>query len=107
MIVGRRRKSVIVAKNSNTTRLEHSDEGFAATIVNAHMNRLWLPRWLYEILPYFYMAAGALALWSCLYNRHWTWFVPLVVLGACLLLHSGWLIFLLRQRRRRSGRNLT
>lgn len=106
-MLNRRQIVITVAKNSTPSGLDDSDTGFAATIINAHTNRMWLPRWLYELLPYFYMSAGAFALWSCLYNRHWSWFVPLVILGACLLLHSGWLIFVMRQRRRRNGRRLS
>ena len=69
--------------------------------------KLWLPRAVYEILPYFYVFSGLAALFSALYLPGWTWILPYLVLLGAVCLHAGLAVLTLRWRFRRaqSGRS--
>ena len=60
--------------------------------------KIWLPKALYTILPYFYVVSGCAALLATLYISDWFWVLPhyLLFAGACL--HMGGLVY----RRRRN-----
>jgi len=60
--------------------------------------KIWLPRLLYDFLPYFYLTAGFGAFFATLYINQWFWVLPHYVLfsGACVHLA----IAVLRKRRR-------
>jgi len=60
---------------------------------------IWLPRFLYAALPFFYIVAGAAALVATLYISDWFWILPHYLLFSTACLHMGILIF--RKRRRR------
>ena len=61
--------------------------------------KIWLPKVLYNAIPYFYLVAGVAAFSATLYISHWLWLLPhyLLFAGACL--HMG--ILVCRRRRRR------
>ena len=61
--------------------------------------KIWLPKVLYDAIPYFYLVAGVAAFFATLYISHWLWLLPhyLLFAGACL--HMGILVH--RRRRRR------
>jgi len=61
--------------------------------------KIWLPKALYNILPYFYLIAGVAALSATLYISDWFWVLPhyLLFAGACL--HMGILVYRRRHRR--------
>ncbi len=61
--------------------------------------KIWLPKVLYNALPYFYLISGVAALFATLYISNWLWILPhyLLFAGACL--HMGILVY---RRRRRS-----
>ncbi len=61
--------------------------------------KVWLPKVLYNALPYFYLIAGVTAFFTTLYISNWLWVLPhyLLFAGACL--HMG--IFVQRRRHRR------
>lgn len=48
--------------------------------------KVWLPRLIYDGLPYFYLAAGFAAFFATLYISDWFWVLPhyLLFSGACL-----------------------
>jgi len=48
--------------------------------------KIWLPKLIYDSLPYFYLAAGFAAFFATLYISEWFWVVPhyLLFSGACL-----------------------
>ena len=48
--------------------------------------KIWLPKLLYNALPYFYIVAGVAALLATLYISNWYWILPhsLLLLGAGL-----------------------
>ncbi|MEM1263587.1 MAG: hypothetical protein AAGH76_14385 [Pseudomonadota bacterium] len=65
------------------------------------LRRVWLPRIVYEALPFVYLIAGLAAFLATLYVPEWYWIVPWYVLFACALIHSA-IYLLLRRLRSRS-----
>ncbi len=67
--------------------------------------KIWLPRFVYESLPWFYPAAALCGLGAALYIGDWIKVLPrsLVLLAACLHLS----VYVLQQRFRRKPRGRT
>lgn len=65
------------------------------------LRRLWLPRAVYEALPYLYMLLGLGALAAALYSPDWTWILPYVALLGLACLHAGLGLVAMRYRFRR------
>jgi hypothetical protein len=61
--------------------------------------KIWLPKLLYETLPYFYLASGFLAFFATLYINAWFWVLPHYLLFSIGCIHLGVLVY---RRRRRS-----
>ncbi len=59
--------------------------------------KIWLPKLIYDALPFFYVTAGFAALFSTLYINHWLWVVPHYVLFSAACVHLGWSVY--RKRR--------
>lgn len=72
--------------------------------------KIWLPRLVYDALPWFYLLAGAAAFLATLYISEWFWVLPHYLLFAAGCVHLGIVVTGLRRRRRRSppcdGRDL-
>lgn len=66
--------------------------------------RVWLPRWLYEVLPVLYLLLGAAALAAALLVAGPAWIVPLAAVAALGLTHLGLWVATLRFRHRRRAR---
>jgi len=62
--------------------------------------KIWLPKALYNALPYFYLIAGVLALLATVYISDWFWVLPHYLLFAVACLHMGGLVYRRRHRRR-------
>ncbi len=62
------------------------------------LRRLWLPKFIYELMPYVYIACGIAALASALFTPDWTWILPWAVLVGLTCLHAGLAIVALRYR---------
>jgi Flp pilus assembly protein TadB len=60
--------------------------------------KIWLPKGLYDALPYFYLVAGAGAFLATLYISNWLWVLPHYLLFSAACLHLG--VLVLRRRRR-------
>lgn len=58
--------------------------------------QLWLSKPVYELLPYFYMGGGLLALAASIYLNYWYW--PTICLVAGLILLVGGLMVWLKRR---------
>jgi len=60
--------------------------------------KIWLPRILYDLLPYFYLTAGFAAFFATLYISEWFWVLPhyLLFSGACL--HLAYTVYARRNR---------
>ena len=67
----------------------------------AALKKIWLPKMVYDLLPYFYVGAGIVALLATVYINHWAWVVPHYVLFSAACIHLGFLVF----RKRFVGRN--
>ena len=61
--------------------------------------KIWLPKVLYYLLPYFYLLAGIAALMATLYISNWFWVLPHYLLFSVACLHMGILIYRRRHRR--------
>lgn len=66
--------------------------------------RVWLPRWLYELLPVLYLLLGAAALAAGLLVPGPAWIVPLAAVVALGLTHLGLWVATLRFRHRHRSR---
>jgi len=65
--------------------------------------KIWLPKALYALLPYFYLTTGVLALLATLYISHWLWLLPHYLIFSVACLHMGTLIYRRRHRDRNDG----
>jgi hypothetical protein len=64
-------------------------------------SKIWLPKFLYNTLPYFYLTAGFLALLATLYIGEWFWVLPHYLLFSIFCIHLGVLV----RRHRNRARN--
>lgn len=60
--------------------------------------KIWLPKLIYELLPYFYVAAGFAAFLATIYISEWFWVLPHYLLFSVACVHLGVLVY--RRRRR-------
>ncbi len=76
---------------SETQQVAHKTGSFAA-------KKIWLPKFLYDLLPHFYLVSGVAAFFATLYISEWFWVLPHYLLFSAACLHMGFLV----HRRRRS-----
>ena len=62
--------------------------------------KIWLPKMVYDALPYFYLFAGIGALLTTFYISGWAWLLPHYLLFAIACLHLGVLVHRRRHRRK-------
>jgi hypothetical protein len=67
--------------------------------------KIWLPKLLYDALPYFYLAAGLAAFFATLYVTEWFWVLPHYVLFSFVCLHLGVVVFRRRHVKYRERSN--
>jgi hypothetical protein len=60
--------------------------------------KIWLPKLLYNALPYFYLIAGFMAFFATLYISEWFWVLPHYLLFSAVCIHLGVLVFRRRHR---------
>lgn len=58
--------------------------------------KIWLPKLLYNALPYFYLTSGFVAFFATLYISEWFWVLPHYLLFSAACIHLG--IFVYRRR---------
>ncbi len=78
-----------------TQRLSQRVEDIATT-------KLWLPKLLYDSLPWFYFFAGVLAFLATLYVSEWFWVLPHYLLFSAACLHLAFAVYSKRRRSRSS-----
>ena len=61
------------------------------------MRKLWLPKFLYDLIPYFYLTSGFAALFATLYISEWFWILPHYLLFSVACMQLG--LSILRRRR--------
>ena len=67
-------------------------------LVGILTRRVWLPKIVYDALPYFYVIAGIAAFLATLYVSEWFWVLPHYILFSVACIHFG--LFLFRRRRK-------
>jgi hypothetical protein len=65
---------------------------------NLMTRKIWLPRFLYDLLPYFYLTAGFAAFFATLYISEWFWVLPHYLLFSAACLHLAYAVY--RHRRK-------
>jgi hypothetical protein len=60
--------------------------------------KIWLPRLLYDCLPYFYLTAGFAAFFATLYISEWFWVLPHYLLFSAACLHLAGAIYSRRRK---------
>ena len=60
--------------------------------------KIWLPKVLYNVLPYFYLFAGISALLTTMYISGWVWVLPHYLLFAVACLHMSLLVYRRRNK---------
>jgi len=63
--------------------------------------KVWLPKLLYTILPYFYFASGIAAFLATMYISDWFWVLPHYLLFSAACIHLGIIVYRRRSRRNR------
>ena len=89
----------------NTNTRQHAP-GIFSGLRRLLLRKLWLPRGVYESIPYVYLTCGAAALASAVFGSGWTWILPYVVLLGLACLHAGLALLTLRYRFRRRRRTV-
>ena len=51
--------------------------------------KVWLPKMVYDALPYFYVVSGIAAFLATLYISEWFWVLPHYLLFSAACLHLG------------------
>ena len=70
---------------------------------NLLSRKIWLPKLLYAMLPYFYIFSGAAALLATLYIGNWYWVLPHYLFFSAACLHMGVMIYRRRISRTESA----
>ena len=78
----------------------------AAPTGNFLTRRVWLPKIIYDAVPYFYLVAGVLAFLTTLYVSEWFWVLPHYLLFSVACLHVGVIMLRRRHRARRPASQL-
>lgn len=60
--------------------------------------KIWLPKLLYDSLPYFYLTSGFAAFFATLYISNWYWVLPHYLLFSAGCLHVGLVVYRRRHR---------
>lgn len=70
----------------------------ARTAEQLATKKIWLPKLLYDGLPWFYLAAGLAAFLATLYVSTWLWVVPHYLLFSLACLHMAFAVYRKRHR---------
>ena len=60
--------------------------------------KIWLPKILYDAIPYFYLVCGICAFLATLYISEWFWLLPHYLLFSFACVHIGIMIYRRRSR---------
>ena len=82
---------------TNSTSLSDTQEVTRST-GSVVSRKIWLPKAIYDSLPYFYLVAGVAAFLATLYISNWLWVLPHYLLFSAACVHLG--VLVLRRRRR-------
>jgi len=51
--------------------------------------KIWLPKFLYDAVPWFYLTSGIVAFLTTLYISEWFWVLPHYLLFSAACIHLG------------------
>ncbi len=91
-------ESTAAGKATHLTAARHNTSKKASLV----SRRIWLPKLLYDALPYFYLASGFAAFFATLYINEWFWVLPHYVLFSAVCIHIGVLVYTRRHRKKES-----
>ena len=90
--------------------MERTSAGNATHLTEARHNtreksslasrKIWLPKLLYDALPYFYLASGFAAFFATLYINEWFWVLPHYVLFSAVCIHIGVAVYSRRHKKK-------
>jgi len=84
--------------NTESRKIDLTNDGNGIDAAVKFVNRrIWLPKFLYDLLPWFYLAAGITALLATLYVSQWFWILPHYLLFSAGCIHIGIIIVRRRQ----------
>ncbi len=63
--------------------------------------KIWIPKLLYDVLPYFYLTSGFVAFFATLYISEWFWVLPHYLLFSAACIHLG--VFIYQRRHSRAS----
>jgi hypothetical protein len=69
--------------------------------------RVWLPKFIYVCIPWFYLFAGLSALLASLYISNWYWILPHYLIFSIACLHLGAIVIRWRKAPLDSGAQQT
>lgn len=67
--------------------------------------KIWLPKLIYDSLPWFYLLSGLSAFFGTLYISEWFWVLPHYVLFSAACLHLAFAVYRRRRRARKESRD--
>ena len=70
---------------------------------NIVTRKIWLPKLLYDSLPYFYIGSGVAAFLATLYISEWFCVLPHYLMFSAGCLHLGLIVYRRRSRRNQSA----
>jgi len=82
-------------KATSLTDTQHS----LRTKRNLVSRKIWLPKLIYDALPYFYLASGIAAFFATLYIAEWFWVLPHYALFSVICFHLGVIVYRRRHRK--------
>lgn len=60
--------------------------------------KIWIPKLLYDALPYFYLTSGFAAFFATLYISEWFWVLPHYLLFSAICINLGIVVYRRRNR---------
>jgi Flp pilus assembly protein TadB len=77
---------------------------FSKSARNLALRKVWLPKLLYDSLPYLYLTAGFAAFFATIYISDWFWILPHYLLFSAACVHFGIAVYRRRRFHRRAAR---
>jgi hypothetical protein len=94
---------VIVINPSKSSPIRSETQQITRETGSLLSRKIWIPKLLYAVLPYFYICSGVVALVATLYISHWFWILPHYLFFAAACLHMGVMIYRRRNRSKDSS----
>lgn len=84
----------------STTSPEHGDaeEDRSQKPPSFLTRKIWLPKLIYDALPYFYLTVGFTAFFATLYISEWFWVLPHYLLFSATCIHLAIVVYRRRHR---------